>query len=511
MPLKRPFDYKWTFFRELGYKPRSGQVKLHAAADRFRYIGYYAYPRGGKSYGAAMEVAATWQQPDYHVWLVGPTYPLASKEFGYIYDAHLRAGILSRAKTASYDVNGGNMRIEYPWGWWVEAKSAERPQLLLAEELDDIVLCEAARLPESIWFRSLFNRAEKRKGRVFIPTTPAGQNWIHKEFWTRSLKVDQFGKANPTYDEVYWAIRISHLKEERGLPNVHYQKGVYDDDTIERARRQMEPQLFREQFGGDFVSYAGTVYPGAKIKRIKPFDIPKDWPIVIGYDHGASGRRGGNTAITFMAWDNESPRNCYLFDLIYTAGHGARWYAEAIKRVLTRTDGSVRQFEIVVVDRSAKQVRVELTLAEIPNTTPPYADFKARYTKMMSLIEEGRFHIFEKESLNPFWYEIGRYEWKEGAKGEPRGDMVQGPDDAMDSAGYALLHPIRDVTEEEKESSAALRTARADAMVTPLTANEKRYWGSILAAKREREMERVPEFGELSAREVDFSADLFEE
>jgi hypothetical protein len=272
----------------------------------------------------------------------------------------------------------------------------------------------------------------------------------------------------------------------------------------------MEPQLFREQFGGDFVSYAGTVYPGNKIKRLKPFEIPQDWPIVIGYDHGASGRKGGNTAITFIAWDNESPRNCYLFDMIYAAGHGARWYAEQIKNVLRKTDGSQRAFEIVVVDRSAKQVRIELTLSGIPNTTPPYADFKARYTKMMSLIEEGRFHIFDKKSLEKFWYEIGRYEWKEGVKGEPRGDQVQGPDDSLDSVGYAILHSIRDVSDEEKESSAHLRTERMEAIRTPLTRNEKHYWGQLIQRNRERDSERPLEYDERSG-ELEIISGLFEE
>jgi len=510
MPLKRPYHYKWKFFEEIGYKPRSGQLKLHAAADIYRYIGYYAYPRGGKSYGAAMEVAATVNQPDYHIWLVAPTYELGSKEFGYIYQAHLQAGFLSKAKQATFNLSGGDMRIEYPWGWWVEVKSAERPQLILAEELDGMILCEAARLPESVWFRSLFNRAEKRKGRVFVPTTPCGQNWIHTEFWNRSLKIDALGQPNDLYDSVYWAVRISHLEEEKGLPNVHYQPGVYDQDTIDRARRQMEPQLFREQFGGDFVSYAGTVYPGNKIKRIKPFVIPDDWPVVIGYDHGASGRKGGNTAITFIAWDNESPRNCYLYDLIYTAGHGARWYAEQIKNILRKTDGTQRPFEIVVVDRSAKQVRIELTLAGIPNTTPPYADFKARYTKMMSLIEEGRLYVVDKKSLEKFWYEIGRYEWKEGVKGEPRGDQVQGPDDSLDSCGYALLHPVRDVSDEEKESSAHIRTERAEAMVTPLTDNEKKYWSILHERNRERDAERPVEYDERN-EDLEFISGLFEE
>lgn len=476
--LDRPYRFKWKFFKSIDYTPRSGQKLLHWAADYWRYLGFYAYPRGGKSYGSAMEVAATLNEPDYHCWIVAPTYDLGSKEFGYIYNAHRDAGYLQKAKTVLFNVRGGEMRIEYPWGWFVEVKSAERPQLILAEELDELILSEAARLPESIWHRSLFNRAEKRRGRVYIPTTPAGHNWIRKEFWDRAQKFDAQGNRNKDYDSEYWALRVSHLIEEKSQPSVHYQGGVYSEDTIDRARRQMEPQLFREQFGGDFVSYAGTVYPGNRIKRIQAFEIPKEWHLVIGYDHGASGRKGGNTAITFVAYDNERPRNAYLTQLVYTSGHGAKWYAQEIKNRLGQ-----HPYDIVVVDPSAKQVRIELSLAGIANTTPPTRDFKSKYARVMSLIEEGRLYAFDKQELKPFWHEIDRYEWKDNAKKEePHGDMVTGPDDSLDSLGYALLHNIPDVQDEEFESAAKARGAQN----IKLSDTESRYWEGVTKAQEQR-------------------------
>jgi hypothetical protein len=448
MRLDRPYRKKWKFFDDINYRPRAGQKLLHWAADYYRFIGYYAYPRAGKSYGAAMEVAATVSEPNHHCWVVAPTYALGSKEFGYIYQAHLDAGWLKRAKSVAFNIQGGDMRIEYPWGWFLEVKSAERPNLLLAEELDEMILAEAARLPESIWHRSLFNRAEKRKGRVYIPTTPAGLNWIHSEFWDRSLKVMD-GSENPKYDRQYWAVRVSHLIEEKGQPNVCFQGDVYDEDTIERARRQMPAQLFREQFGGDFVSYAGLVYPRDYDPVIPSFTIPEDWRIVIGYDHGASGRQGGNTAITFWAYSPTRPRKVYLFDLIYTFAHGAAWYAQAIRDKLTLPDGRLRSYEAIVVDASANQVRIELSLAGLITTTPPVRGFNDRYTRVKQLMEARLLYVFDKVETKPFLHELDRYEWKEGAKGEARGDMVRGPDDAMDSMGYAMLYRIADPSNDE--------------------------------------------------------------
>jgi len=454
MALARPYMKKWRFFEKIRYRPRKGQKLLHWASDYYRFIGYYAYPRAGKSYGAAMEVAATVAEPDHHCWIVAPTYHLGSKEFGYIWQAHSEAGWLKRAKRASFNIQGGDMHIEYPWGWFLEVKSAEKPQLLLAEELDEMILAEAARLPESVWHRSLFNRAEKRQGRVYVPTTPAGLNWIHKEFWGRAQKTVE-GLPNADYDRQYWAVRVSHLVEEEGIPNVCFQGDVYDQETIDRARRQMPAQLFREQFGGDFVSYAGLVYPRDYDPLVPPFEIPEDWHVVIGYDHGASGRQGGKTAITFWAYSPTRPRRVYLFDLIYTHGHGASWYAAEIRRRLTMKDGRMRPYSAIVVDASANQVRIELSLAGLITTTPKVRAFKDRYTVVKALIEQKLLYVFDKEDTHPFLYELDRYEWKEGTKGEPRGDQVRGPDDAMDSAGYALLHYIPEPSVDEMRGALA--------------------------------------------------------
>lgn len=446
--IERPYRKKWAFFESIKYRPRRGQKLLHWAADFYRYIGYYAYPRAGKSYGAAMEVAATVSAPDHHCWIVAPTYDLGSKEFGYIYQAHAESGWLKRASHVSYDVRGGSMTIEYPWGWWLRVKTAEKPNLLLAEELDEMILAEAARLPESVWHRSLFNRAEKRKGRVYVPTTPAGLNWIHTEFWDRAQK-ELLGEKNPAYDKNYWALRVSHLAEEKDLPNVCFQGDVYDADTIERARKQMPAQLFREQFGGDFVSYAGLVYPRSYDPLVVPFDIPPDWRVVVGYDHGASGRQGGNTAITFWAYSPTRPRKVYLFDMVYAHGHGAGWYASEIRRRLLLPTGGMRTYDAIVVDPSANQVRIELSLVGLVTTTPQTRAFKDRYTVMKGLLEQQRLFVFDKTDTKPWLYEIDRYEWKEGTKGEPRGDQVRGPDDAMDSSGYALLWRVPEPTAEE--------------------------------------------------------------
>jgi hypothetical protein len=130
--------------------------------------------------------------------------------------------------------------------------------------------------------------------------------------------------------------------------------------------------------------------------------------------------------------------------MIYTHGHGAAWYAAQIREKLLLPSGPLRTYDAIVVDPSANQVRIELSLVGLLTTTPPTRQFKDRFTVMKGLIEQHRLFVFDKPETKPWMYEVDRYEWKEGAKGEPRGDLVRGPDDAMDSSGYALLWRVPD-------------------------------------------------------------------
>jgi hypothetical protein len=129
--------------------------------------------------------------------------------------------------------------------------------------------------------------------------------------------------------------------------------------------------------------------------------------------------------------------------------------------------------------------------AGLVNTTPEVHDFKARYIKMSGLLEEGRLYVFDIPELKPFWHEIARYEWKEGVKGEPRGDHVQGPDDAMDGVGYGLLYTLPSVTDEEVESAAEKRSELVKSGVTRLTENEKRAWRRVRMDREEEEQDTV--------------------
>ena len=252
---------KW--YEKIGYTPRRGQQAMEQAiASGCRYIGGFAFPRAGKSFGVARYAEPLLLEPNKHVWIVAPTYKLGSKEFGYIWNDFAETGFLPMARRRNFDIRGGNMQISFPWGSMVEVVSAENPASLRAEEIDLLILAEASQLGSELWERHLFARTEKRKGLTIVPTTPQGYNWVYDKFRVPSLKTLPGGVPNPNYDPLYWSAVIS---ADPTLGDI-YEPGIYDDDYLVRAKKMLPYPIYLEQVGGDFASYAGLIY------HFNPFD-----------------------------------------------------------------------------------------------------------------------------------------------------------------------------------------------------------------------------------------------
>lgn len=416
---------KW--YARIGHTPRHGQALLDEAADKgYRYLAFFAFPRAGKSYGAARHIESFLLEPDRHVWIVAPTYQLGSKEFGYIWQDMAEQGFLQQAERKNFDIRGGNMRILWPWGSFVEVVSADNPASLRAEELDLLILAEASQLAPDIFDRHLFARVEKRKGRVLIPTTPHGYNWIYHKFRIPSLQPGHpalQGRDNPLYDPLFWSVVVSADPE---LGDV-YEPGVYDLDYIERAKRILPSPVYREQVGGDFASYAGLIYPyNPLLHRCEPFTIPDWWTHVVGWDHGAN----APTAIYCMSYSPEG--TLYVWGEIYTVGKTAAQYAHLLRVLLGKKSPSA-----ISVDPSMKQVRIELGAPgiDLATTIPHDKNISARIIRLTELFRLGKIQYF-KGCVPNLERETQSWEWDEDNPGKPR---LHQECHGLDAIGYGAL------------------------------------------------------------------------
>lgn len=404
-----------------------------------RFVSLFAFPQFGKSYGAAKHVEPDLLLPGNHGWLVAPKYEMGAKEFGYIYQDFLNTDILKLATKKHFDIHGGNMLIEFPWGSWVKVVSADNPDSLRMEQLDWVILCEASALPSNVYERYLYARVELRKGKVLVPTTPAGYNWVYDSFRIPSLETTGFtygdwegptrarrgGVPNPRYDTAYWSAVVSAVPDFGDI----LEPGVHSAEAVDRARRLLPHQTFVEQFGGDFASYAGLIYHfDPVLHECEAFPVPEHWTHVVGWDHGAD----NPTAILFGSYAPDG--TLYWWDEIYTAGLSAAEYAG-----LTRMKLGSKAPSAIVIDASAKQVRIELMRAGMVTTTPYDKQIEARITRTTSLMREAKWKVLKGRCPN-LMEEIRTWEWDERETKKPRPRQRC---HALDAMGYASLAQVQ--------------------------------------------------------------------
>lgn len=265
-------------------------------ASLARHVIIRAARRTGKSYSGAKRIftKVIAQPRPSRGWIVGPSYDLAEKEFRYLLQ-FTRKFCLTNGMPKPQDVRhnaaAGDLYFRTPWGAEVIGKSAQKPEMLVGEELDWLLMSEAAMHSERTWGRYLRATLTDRKGISVWPFTPdAGGYWLY------DLELNS--ETSPD-----WEIFT--------LPA--WECDHYDRDEIEAARRDLNDDEFAEQYGGEWRFYTGRVYRGLKadIHIVKPFDIPASWKVFAATDFGLRDP-------TCTLWLAKSPTGeAYLVDEYY--------------------------------------------------------------------------------------------------------------------------------------------------------------------------------------------------
>jgi len=261
---------KFRFFKDCGYTPHKFQEKIHCSTARFLVVA--AGARGGKSFAAGAEAAFTVLFPNKRIWIVSSQYELADKEFDWALDFLAKFKI--RGKRAidfgklSSPARGGRS-IRFPWASFIETKSTQKPDSLLGEELDLLVLGEASRIPREPYERELEMRLSTRKGRLIAISTPNMDSKLLKELYEK-------GQSDAPENTEWESWQFTSLDN----PN-------FNQEEYERLRRELPPEIFAEQCEGKFVSRRGKVFPFEQRHVIK--EMPQgweDWPVLRGIQKG---------------------------------------------------------------------------------------------------------------------------------------------------------------------------------------------------------------------------------
>lgn len=254
---------KRDVFAETGYVPHEGQDALHDATERFRVE--IAGRRWGKSLSASEEAIVELLKPNTRGWVVSKTYDLTMKVIREIHHEMVEVMKLTPSKKQM----SGPIMLEFPWGSWVEGKSAEHPESLLGEGLDWLIFDECAKCNQSVWEQYLRPTLTDRQGWALFITTPVGYNWVYDLFLRGKdpAHPDWWSNQSPSWDN-------PHLSKE----------------DIEEARRTMEYAIFMQEYGANFTLTSGQVYKEfdeeTHVIPHKELQIPREWPRWTSIDWG---------------------------------------------------------------------------------------------------------------------------------------------------------------------------------------------------------------------------------
>lgn len=207
--------------------------------------------------------------PNTRGWIVGPSYDLAHKEFRYIrefVEVFCRMQGLPKPEGIRESPGSGDLYLKTPWGAEVIGKSAQKPETLVGEELDWVLMSEPAMHKAETWERYIRPTLSTRGGISVWPFTPdAGGLWLY-ELELAAMALPDWG---------------CHHVASWDCP-------FYDPAEIAAAKRELSDDAFQEQYGGEWRFYTGRVYRSFQPDRqlVEPFAIPASWKVRAATDFG---------------------------------------------------------------------------------------------------------------------------------------------------------------------------------------------------------------------------------
>lgn len=384
-------------------------------------------------------------------WIVGPTYELAEKEFRYLWhDLMVECPKLGMPKPqlARDSKKGGDLYILTAWGSEIVGKSADKPQSLLGEQLDWVLLSEAAQLPGEIWTRFLEPRLATTQGFAILPTTPdANAHWLY-ELYVKGLK------GNERVDSYSWDITGNPIYP---LEEFEQQKRFYGEDH----------PVFREQYLGEWTFYSGVVYghdfsPERNIIDMPEGGIPPEWRRVRAIDFGYRD--------PFVClWAAITPDGeVWIYREYYQPGRTMDVHAAVIRE---RTGDEPVLY--TVADSSEAQSIADLRRLGVP-ALEANRDRRAGRMLVGDYLRSGRLK-FIRGCTPKLIEEIAWYRWdkdkdKEGAK-----EATIGDDHAMDALRYLITSRPRPAVQPYRIPSNSF----AAEMLKLQTERARRSWPTL--------------------------------
>ena len=388
-----------VLWRRARFVPHRGQRAATAAAEGKRLVFVTSGNRGGKSeWAGRYAVPVLWYDGSY-VAIVPPVAEQGTYEYLYVTESYRRIlvnqdGDAIRWPKDVYMPSQGRMECLLPshqkgrMGATCKVRSAQTPRHLEGFSADLVIVAEAGLIPHDVVRSVLLQRIMDWNGQILLPFTPKGYNWAYELFCQAkedpALDAAVVGPL-PTSDNLDRAICYACQTElrlddglhpepgwicptptqppprqvcrcgetwmeaeadEQGYPFVARTNGTRVGVTvefIEHARRILPASMFRQNYGGEFVSLEGLVFPqfDPALHLVAEADVPWEtlhtWPFYTITDFGCK-------APFTTLWMTLSPDNVlYIYDEYAQSQRPFREHVLAMKDKEQGTPPSARK------------------------------------------------------------------------------------------------------------------------------------------------------------------------
>jgi hypothetical protein len=224
-----------ALLERIGFKPHKGQIPIIEAIKdpKIRDFVLVCGRRFGKTFVAAYAAFRELLKPNRKIWIVAPTSDLTQKTFSYI------IRFLSKIyEPGEYKITSKPYtKLVMANGTWLECKTADNPVSLIGEELDLLIIDEAARIAPMVYERELAATTMSRKGRTIFISSPKGKNWFYNKY--KSIEKDDHGFV--------WNAPSSDNPENT-------------PEELERLRKTLPEAVWKQEFLAQFVDSGAEVF-----------------------------------------------------------------------------------------------------------------------------------------------------------------------------------------------------------------------------------------------------------
>ena len=224
----------------LGWKPYLKQEDIIKAFKEKTILTICAGRRSGKSMVAAYLALYTLLQPNKRIWIVAPNYELTKKVFSYV-DIWFKKTVPSQK---SRIVWRDTPSIKTKWGSFLACKTTEKMDALLGEELDLLIMDEAAYIPREAWESYLSPTLMIRKGKAVFISTPFGKNWFYEKWLESKSRSDEEAFHFPSSESPY-----------------------VDQEYIQKEKETKPKAEFNQNYLAQFEDDGSSVFEYNNIKR----------------------------------------------------------------------------------------------------------------------------------------------------------------------------------------------------------------------------------------------------